>query len=269
LYNTYMLICIVYLWAMLTERDLMVKIMAVVAVVWAIAVHSGTGAIFGFSPRELYQSALLPPSFISAALSSGTAMMILVILGLFKATGRSLDKDLIVRLGLLLGVVVCVVMYFIFVENAYRWYLAESTHASLYFLFDGVNAVVFWGGMILIGSIAPICVLFNPKTRKSIPWIVLASVLVVFGVLCERFLIVIPGLTNPPHLLPGMEIIDSPIAEGAVTYYVSIYEGFQALAVVGIIGFLFVVGLRFLHLLPSETQAADQTSTAKVPATSS
>jgi molybdopterin-containing oxidoreductase family membrane subunit len=254
LYNMYILICAVYLWAMLKEKDKFVKVMALVAVIWAIGVHSGTGAIFGFVPRELYQSPLLPPSFISAALSSGTALMILILLALFRITGRTLDKQLVVRLGGLLAVFIVVVMYFILVENAYRLYIQESREAAMYFLFSGITGTVFWVGMILIGSIIPLVVLLNPGTGKSIPWIIFSSVLVVFGVLCERYLIVIPGQTHPPDLLPGMEIIDSVLNEGIVTYSFSICEAFQALAVVAIIGFLFVVGLKLLRLMPTEAR---------------
>jgi molybdopterin-containing oxidoreductase family membrane subunit len=78
LYITYMIISICYLVAMFMEKASLVKIIAPVAVIWAIDVHSGTGAIFGFSPRELYCSPLLPPSFIAAALSSGTAFAIII-----------------------------------------------------------------------------------------------------------------------------------------------------------------------------------------------
>jgi molybdopterin-containing oxidoreductase family membrane subunit len=257
LYNMYMLICIVYLWAMLIERDKLVKIIAVVAVIWAILVHSGTGAIFGFLPRELYQSPLLPPSFIGAALSSGTAFMILVILILFKLTNRPLDDRLVVSLGRLLAVFILVVIYLIFVENAYRLYLHESREAGIYFLFQGIQSVLFWGGMIGIGCIVPAVLLFNPKTGKSVPWIAFSSALTVFGVLCERYLIVIPGQTHPPILFPEMEIIGSVIDEGIVTYSISYHEVFQALGVIGIIGFMFLLGLKFLKLTPTEAKIYD------------
>ena len=253
LYNMYILICIVYLWAMLREKDRFVKVIALIAVIWAVLVHSGTGAIFGFVPRELYQSPLLPPSFIAAALSSGTALMILIILLLFRVTERSLDRDLVVRLGRLLGVFVVIVMYFLFVENAYRLYMAESRAAACYFLFDGVMGTIFWGGLVLAGSIIPAVLLFSPRTSRSIPWIVVASVMVVFGVFCERYLIVIPGQTHPPELLPGMEIV-SAFQEGIVTYSVSIHEVFQAVGVAAIVGFAFVAGLRLMRLLPKEAK---------------
>ena len=78
LYSTYIAICFVYLLAMFAGKEKLVGVIALIAVIWAIGVHSGTGAIFGFVSRELYESPLLPPSFITAALSSGTALMILL-----------------------------------------------------------------------------------------------------------------------------------------------------------------------------------------------
>jgi molybdopterin-containing oxidoreductase family membrane subunit len=257
LYNTYMLICAVYLWALLKEKHAIVKAIAVIAVVWAIVVHSGTGAIFGFVPRELYQSPLLPPSFIAAALSSGTAMMILVIATVFKLTKRHVDSELLVRLGKLLAVFVAVVVYFIFVENAYRYYMAESREAAHFFLFGGFQMVMFWGGMVLSGCLIPAAILFNRRTGKSIPWILFASVLVVLGVLCERYLIVIPGQLHPPALIPGMEITSSVAEEGIVAFYGSVPEAFQALGVLAIILVLFTIGLKVFKLLPTEARVND------------
>ena len=263
LYITYICIGCVYLWAMFTERDKMVKVIALVAVLWAIGVHSGTGMIFGFIPRELYQSPLLPPSFIAAALSSGTAMMILVIFSLFKLTDRFLDERLLVKLGRLLAIFIFIVMYFIFVENAYRLYIPASHHAGLYFLFGGVQSVVFWGGMILIGSVIPVVLLLNKRTGQSVPWILFSSALVVFGVMCERFLIVIPAQTHPPILFPNMEVTGPALEEGIVTYYLSFHEILQAVGVFAIIVLVFVLGLRFLSFLATEARIHEPASSAK------
>jgi molybdopterin-containing oxidoreductase family membrane subunit len=257
LYISYILICVVYLWAMFTERAKFIPVIATIAVLWAIGVHSGTGAIFGFVPRELYQSALSPPSFISAALSSGTAMMILVILGLFRLTKRPLDEALLVRLGGLLGIFIFIVMYFIAVENIYRVYLPQSHHAGMFFLFGGTHSLVFWIGMIFIGMIVPVFILFSPKTGRSIPWISFASILVVFGVLCERYLIVVPGQLSPPELFPGWEITYSVLEEGPVTYTIGWLEVVQAVGILAIISFAFVLGLRFLKLLPTEARSLE------------
>jgi len=253
LYCSYILICVAYLSVMMAGNEKWTKILALVAVLWAILVHSGTGAIFGFVPRGLYQSPLLPPSFVAAALSSGTALMILVILGLFRMTKRSVDERSLLWIGRLLAVLVVVAAYFVLVENAHRLYAHESRAAAMQFLFGGGHALLFWGGLILMGTIAPAAILFRRATGQSIRWVAIAAALVVAGVLCERYLIVIPGLSYPPDLFPGWTITKSPIEEGIVSYSVSLHELLQALGVVALLGLLFLWGLRTLRLLPSES----------------
>ena len=266
LYNGHILICVIYLWVLFKEKKRLTTVMATLAFGWAFCVHSGTGAIFGFGARVLYESPLLPASFVAAAASSGTALMIVMIVGLFKLTRRELDDRLIVWLGKFLAICTLVVMYFLFVENAFRVYVVELRPAAIYFLFGGFHSILFWVGLIAIGCVTPLAILFNPRTGRSIPWIVLASVLVVFGVLCERYVIVLPGLTYPPDLFPGMEIISSVFQEGIVTYSISFQELLQALGVLGVIGFLFVLGLKYLELLPTEAIMPGQHTSAQAPA---
>jgi molybdopterin-containing oxidoreductase family membrane subunit len=253
LYTGHILLCVIYLWALFREKKLLIKISAVTVVCWAICVHSGTAAIFGFVPRELYQSPMLPPSFVAAALASGAAFMIITIRGLFRLTERHLDDGLILWLGRLLGVFLIVVMYLIFVENMHRFYLVESRDAALHYLFEGFHGVLFWLGMISIGFIIPAIVIFSAK-GKQVKWVVGASFLVVFGVLCERYLIVIPGLAHPPDLLPGMEILSSSFEEGVAVYHISFHEVTQALGVLGVIGLLFAAGVKYTPILPTEAR---------------
>ncbi|UCC79438.1 MAG: polysulfide reductase NrfD, partial [Candidatus Zixiibacteriota bacterium] len=258
LYIGHILICIVYLWALFTERRKLTKVIATLAFGWAFCVHSGTGAIFGFGARVLYESPLLPASFVAAAMASGTALMIIMIVLIFKLTNRRLDDELIFWLGRFLAICVIVVVYFLSVENAYRAYVVELRQAAIYYLFGGVHSILFWVGLIFVGCVIPMLILFNRRRGRSIRWIVLASALVIFGVLCERYVIVIPGLTHPPELFPGMEITHSVIEEGIATYYISFLEMLQALGVFGVIGFLFGWGLKYLKLLPNEARILEQ-----------
>jgi molybdopterin-containing oxidoreductase family membrane subunit len=254
LYIGHILICVVYLWALFTEKKKLTTIVATLAFGWAFCVHTGTGAIFGFGARMLYESPLLPASFVAAAMASGTALMIILIVGLFKLTNRYLDDELIVWLGRFLAICVIVVLYFLTVENAYRAYVIELRQAAVYYLFGGIHSLLFWIGLIFIGLVIPMIILFRRKTGKSIKWIILASCLVIFGVLCERYVIVIPGLTHPPELFPGMEITHSVIEEGIATYSISFLEVLQALGVFGVIAFMFGWGLKYLKLLPTEAR---------------
>lgn len=260
LYIGHILICVVYLWALFTEKRTLTKVIATLAFGWAFCVHSGTGAIFGFGARVLYESPLLPASFVAAAMASGTALMIIMIVTLFKVTKRHLDDELIIWLGRFLAICILVVVYFIFVENAYRAYVIELRQAAIYYLFGGIHSLLFWIGLIFIGCVIPMFILFNRKHGKSIRWIVLASSLVIFGVLCERYVIVIPGLTHPVELFPGMEITQSVIQEGVTSYSISFLEVLQAIGVFGIIGFLFGFGLKIFKLLPTEARVLEQPS---------
>jgi molybdopterin-containing oxidoreductase family membrane subunit len=258
LYSGHIMICVLYLWALFKEKGTLTKITSLVVVIWAIGTHTGTGAIFAFVPRELYNSALLPPSFVAAALSSGAALMILVIVGLFKFTGRHLDDELIIWMGRrLLSIFLLVTFYVLLIENAHRAYLAYSHEAGMFFLFGGVHSFLFWIGLITIGCVIPAILLFVRRTGTSVRWTVFASMMVVVGVLCERFLIVIPGLIHPPKLFPGWEIV-APAVEGVVAYHISFLEVLQTLGVIGIIGFAFVVGLRVMPLAPVEARWSTQ-----------
>lgn len=262
LYTGHILICVVYLWALFTEKKKTTTVIATLAFGWAFCVHSGTGAIFGFGARMLYESPLLPASFVAAAMASGTALMILLIVGLFKVTNRPLDDELIHWLGRFLAITIIVVLYFLLAENAYRVYVVELRDAALFYLFGGFHSILFWVCLMGIGLVVPLFILFHRKRGKSIRWIVFASSLVVFGVLCERYVIVLPGLLHPPEMLPGMEIIQSPIREGFVNYSISGLEILQALGVFGVIGFMFGWGLKYLKLLPTEARTLQHTHTA-------
>ena len=115
-----------------------------------------------------------------------------------------------------------------------------------------------------MGCFVPMFLLFNRRTGKTIKWIVIASALVVFGVLCERYVIVLPGLTHPPELFPGMEITKSVVEEGIASYSISFLEVLQAIGVLGVIGFLFGWGLKYLKLLPQEARVLKQSEPSEI-----
>jgi hypothetical protein len=71
-------------------------------------------------------------------------------------------------------------------------------------------------------------------------------------------MIVIPGQTHPPVLFPNMEITSSVIDEGVAIYRIGWHEISQALGVLALVGFLFVLGLKFLKLHPTEALVQKQ-----------
>ena len=264
LYSTYIAICFVYLWAMFNEKEKLVKIIGFTAVFWAVLVHSGTGAIFGFvGARELFHSPLLPPSFIAAALSSGTALMIIVLFLSFRWTHRKLDEELLRKLGFYLAVFIIIVSYFVLIENITRAYWPGNYEEVRFLLLSGNKySLIFWFGMIGCGLVFPFLILANPGTGKSTGWILAASALVMVGVLAERYIIVIPGQVLPMEIFPGMNVT-SDFQDGQVNdYSISLAEALYGLGLTAFVFFLYVLALKFFELMPEEALIGESVTDA-------
>ena len=186
-------------------------------------------------------------------------MMIIVLQLLFRFTGRPFDEDYVRSLARLLGVFILVVFYFLLVENLYRVYLIGSREAQWYFLFGGFHSVVFWVGLMFLGIFVPALILFSPGIKNSIKMINVAAVLHVAGVLCERYIIVIPGQTHPADILPNMHVETTGLLAEKVGYSVSFLEFIQALGIAAIVALAFILGLKFFAMLPTKALIADVT----------
>lgn len=260
LYNSYMIIGFLYLLAQFKENEKWTKILGIAAVFIAVGVHSGTGAIFGFVyVRELYNSPLLAPSFIAAALSSGTAMMIIVLHITFKATGRRLDDELIFSLAKLMGVFILIVAYFLFIENATRAYAPKNYEAALFLLLHGGKyTLYFWGGLVISGLLIPAIIVFNKSTSRSVKWILGASWLQLIGILFERYIIVIPAQIMPLEFFPDKEIVSSPFLDGQyANYSVSPIEWAYSIGLIGVVVFGYGLSIRLWAMLPTEAVYTD------------
>jgi len=93
--------------------------------------------------------------------------------------------------------------------------------------------------------VIPIAIL---STRKTIVKVQIASMLAVIGVFAERFNLVIPGQSIPPQQVVGRTIMGF-YGEPAI-YSISGAEVAIILGVIGAIGILYLVGLKFIKLLP-------------------
>lgn len=249
-YFTFIPVSCLFLYALLTGREKLAKIAAMIGVLWAVVLHSGTGYIYGHFPRELHSALLAPPTYIAAALASGTAVSILVTFAVFKPAKRDLDDKHLLWSGRILRTVVIVSLCLVAVENIIRLFNNESIYAALFFLFGGFHSILFWVGFILIGGIAPVYILLRKNTQT--PGIVFASALVLFGVLCECWLLVLPGLTFQPDLFQGWKIVEESGggSESIAGYSMSFPELAQALGIIGLVGLLFLWGMKFLKLVP-------------------
>ncbi len=248
LYSGYIILSIVYLWTTFrTDLLKVTKILGAAAAALAIFVHAGTGSIFGFIvAKELWFSPLLPVLFIVAALTSGVALLILILTATFKFTGHKMDEKLVVGLGKYLTAFLLIQLFFVFIENMVRTYGGLGGGEMTKFLFSGPYSFVFWVIQIFFGTVVPIGILFARKTMLTVQ---IASVLAVIGVFAERFSLVIPGQSVPPQQVVGRTLMGF-YGEPAV-YSISGAEVAIILGVLGALGILYLAGLRMIKLLPS------------------
>lgn len=256
LYTAYIVLGFVYLWAIFERKRVFERNLGLLAVVLAVLVHSGTGAIFGFVyVRELYGSPLLSPSFVAAALSSGTALMIVILYLTFKISGRHLDEELLHKLGSLMGVFILVVIYLLFIENVTRVYAPNNYELARFMLLEKNQiSFLFWFVFVSAGLLLPALTTLQKATSGSTFFTLLAASAHLGGVLVERYLIVIPAQVTPLELLPGKEI-SSLFNDGVyTTYWPSLAEIGYSVGLIGVVTFGYMVALKLFPIAPIEAR---------------
>ncbi len=246
-YSGYILLMLVYLWLVLENKTKAAAIIGTVDVLWAIAVHMGTGAIFGLiGNREIFFSPLKPFEFLIAALSSGTALIILSTVLTFKFTQRKIDPPLVTSLGRLLSYIILALLILVFIDKLTHLYF-PNREGTVY-LFTGNYWWLFWVFQMGLGILIPLFLLNHPRAGKTIRGITSASVLVVLGVLGERAALVIPGTAypQPMHLGHVEGIWGTP-----GIFRITTWETLLTLGILSFISLLFVLGLKFLEILPA------------------
>jgi len=246
-YGGYILLMVVYLWLAIENKKRLAMIVGTIDVLWAVGVHSFTGAIFGLiAARDILFSPLKPFEFITAALTSGTALLTVVVAAAFKFSNRNLDKKVILSLGSLLRYIIIVLLVMIFFDKLTHGYFPHRE--GVLFLFTGPYWWVFWCFQIGMGIVLPLIILFHRRASKTVKGVIIACISVVIGVLGERAALVIPGTAQVQPLYPGnIEGIWGTAGSFPITFW----ETMLSLGIVALVALLFVLGLKFLDLLPA------------------
>jgi Ni/Fe-hydrogenase subunit HybB-like protein len=235
-YTGYITLMLIYLWLIFEGRKRLAAIVGTVDVLWAIAVHMGTGAIFGLiGNREIFFSPIKPFEFLTAALTSGTSLIILTAVATFKLTRRVIQDELIFSLGRLLTSIILVLLVMVFFDKLTHLYF-PNREAAVYLL-TGNYWWIFWIFQIGMGIVLPLILLIHPR----------------------RAALVIPGTANPQPFFPGQ--IEGPWGEPGI-FPITPWETLLSLSIVAFVGLLFVLGLRYLEILPARTGESIPAGTA-------
>ncbi|MBE0546391.1 MAG: polysulfide reductase NrfD [Rubrivivax sp.] len=263
LYSGMVGIVVVYLWTMFERRyNAWSKPAGVAVLVWRFVLTTGTGSIFGFLvARQAYQSALLAPLFIVLSFAWGLAVFLVVQATMDAWNGRTLATEIRRRLSRLLGIFIAASLYLVAVYHMTNLYFARQGAFEAFILLGrdggGIYPLLFWGGYVLVGSVAPLVLLFHPRFDGG-RGMLAASALVILGAFAWLFVFIIGGQAFPLEIFPG-HVVSSSFADGAVEHYVpSLPEFLLGVGGLGAAFLLTIVGVRAFDFLPQDDLPAVQ-----------
>ena len=237
------------------------KIGGIAAFVWRFVLTTGTGSIFGFLvARQGYDAAILAPTFIAASLSFGTAIYMLVLMWVYKSTGRELGDEVMTRLKRLNAVLAVAALFFVVVYHLTNLYATQHHGVEGFILGGGsVYSMLFWVGQVLLGTIIPVALFWTPSIQSRIS-IIVGALLIILGGFAMIYVVVVGGQAYPMDLLSGMSV-SSSFGDGQVgTYAPTLAEFLLGMGGVAfaILGALFVVKiLPFIPQSLADSKPAD------------
>jgi molybdopterin-containing oxidoreductase family membrane subunit len=182
--------------------ETLISVMALIVIPVAVSVHTVVSFVFAMTIQPMWHSAIFGPYFVVGAIFSGIAALI-VAMALIRwvyGLGDYLRNVHFNNLGLLLLVMCFLWFYFTAAEFLTTFYGNEPAHMSIFWMkFTGPFAPHFWT-MVTTCFVIPVAILCNRRTR-TVVGTVIASISVNIGMYLERFIIVVPSLSQPrlPH----------------------------------------------------------------------
>lgn len=255
LYNGFLVLVSLYLWTMMDRCKLakkMYKIIGFSAFTWRLILTTGTGSIFGFLvARQFYDAAIMAPLFIVLSFSAGLAIFILVLIAAYKFSQRDLGDMILNRLRYLLAVFILGVLLLELTRHVANMYATEHHGIESFILAGGnIYTFIFWFGFILLGTLAPLFLIFCRKLKNSRTALIAAAALTVVGGFCLIYVILIGGQAYPLVLFPNAEVT-SVYADGAInSYSPSIWELLLGLGGVAMMLSIVTVAVKVLRFMP-------------------
>ncbi len=256
LYSGFLLLAVGYLSSMLDRKlKRFYQTFGWSLFIWRLVLTSGTGSIFGFLvARDAYNSAILAPLFIALSLTWGLALFLLVVYALQSWVGTTVSKELRQRLRGLLATFIATVLLLELVRHLSGLYSAERSAAEQYLLWKGgLYSALFWVGQIIIGSLAPLSLIFYRPWKQSVSALPVAAACVLLGGLAQLYALIIGGQTVPLSLFAGAEIASDYFDGVMATYIPTVWEWLLAIGGIGLALLLMLLGIKFARIIPAVT----------------
>jgi molybdopterin-containing oxidoreductase family membrane subunit len=240
LYGAYMMFMLVELVFLVTRRYKAAAVLGFLGVVAGVAANSNLGAVFGMlGGREFWYGPFMPIYFITSAMLSGAAAIILFTWIANKIKGGEMQEDMRRALQITTKIAILLVTVILFF-TAWNFIVglagSETKVTALKALISGPYAFNFWALEIAVGMVIPL-VLFIRSRGRSLGMMAVASGLMLFGIFFMRYDLVIVG-----QVVPLYQDLNVTEYQGLISYRPTIHEILVVLGGVGVTGFLFLLG---------------------------
>ncbi len=182
-----------------------VKVLSWIALVLAVLLIAYTGVLLSATNQPLWGGVLLLPAlFVASAISTGMALLVLVLRTgfggvldiLFGGEGQRMPDATLHTMSvgsLILGIVELVVL--IGYVSWLAFFSTPSAARALAVLLTGQMSFLFWGGVVLIGLVIPLLLEFaSSRGREAVAGSALASAsLVLLGGFFLRVVVLLGG----------------------------------------------------------------------------
>lgn len=175
----------------------------VLAIVWAISIHTVTAFLFSANPaRPYWHTALLGPRFIASAFVSGPALIILTFQVVRKVSSYPVNQSVIDLLALIMAFALQITLFFVGAELFTDFYNEGAHAASIRYLFLGLHgfgSLTPWIWTALIFNLTAVIILTIHPLRRNMLTLNIACVLSFIGIWIEKGMgLVVPGFIPTP-----------------------------------------------------------------------
>jgi tetrathionate reductase subunit C len=195
LLTAYPIANLIYIYYIFVKNDRITRILGMVTVPLAIFVHAYTGFAFALvRARAWWHSALMPGFFLTSALLSGIALLLVVALIMDRYRKEKLDPDLFKSLRLMM---IAILLTDLFWNGCFWLTLMVSNADGIASIWYALHEKLYVYGELVAGMLVPLIILLLPWTSRSKAWLCVASLLIIGGVFLMRYSVVFIGFHIP------------------------------------------------------------------------
>jgi len=205
-------------------------------ILFSTAHQSSLGSLFLLMPdklSKLWYSPMLPVNFFLTAVAVGFGMVIFEATFAAKAFDRPLEKEALAGLGRICAWVLWIYLIVRLIDVAIQGgYTSFAANGGLLFTIE-----------LLLGVIIPALLLSSAAVRHSTGWLFISGLLVVIGVVINRFNVALGGM--------NMEVV----GESGPAYFPSVQELLITAGIVAAIMFFYNIAVKMFPVFEREEKS--------------